>query len=125
MGYKSVNPNNKEFVKPRKWADWKKGDFLLGKKVECKELDKYKKPIFAIVTQESNFGAAAGETVYLNCGGNFRAMIEMVEDGETCRIEYRGMNKMGPKSSHPGEMSHDMDVQIPSEETAEDEESVL
>lgn len=125
MGYKSVNPNQRDFVKPRKWKDWKKGDFALGTKVECKELDKYKKPIFAIKVKDSNFGAEVGALLYLNCGGNFRAMIEMVEDGEDCRIEYKGMNTMGPKSSHPGELSHDMDVQIPSDETAEDEESVL
>ena len=124
MGYKSVNPNQKDFLKPRKWKDWKQGDFVIGKKVECKELDKYKKPIYAVIVKESNFGAEVGQPLYLNCGGNFRNMIEMVEDGEDCRIEYRGMNKI-KKGEWAGEQTHDIDVQIPSDETAEDEDSVL
>lgn len=124
MSYKSVNPASKNFVTPRKWKDWKKGDFVVGIKVECAELDKYKKPIYAVIVQESNFGAEVGKPLYLNCGGNFRNMIEMVEDNETCRIEYRGMNVI-KKGEWKGEQTHDIDVQIPSEETAEDEDSVL
>lgn len=120
MSYKSVNTSLKNFVTPRKWNDWKKGDFVVGTKVECKELDKYKKPIYAVVVKESNFGAEAGKPIYLNCGGNFRNMIEMVEDGEECRIEYRGMNVI-KKGEWKGSNTHDIDVQIPSAETSEDD----
>jgi hypothetical protein len=124
MSYKSVNPNQKDFIKPRKWTEWKQGDYIIGKKIECKETDKYRKPIYAVVVEESNFGAEIGKPIYLNCGGNFRAMIDMVEDDENCRIEYRGMNII-KKGEWKGEKTHDIDVQIPSTDAVSDDDSGL
>lgn len=122
MAFKSVSPAPREFVKPRKWLDWKKGEFVDGVLIECEEKDKFKKPIFAVEVTNSNFDYPIGTPIYLNCGGNFRNMMDAVEVGEKVRILYRGQNKMGPKSSHPGELTHDIDVQIDdgSESASED-----
>jgi hypothetical protein len=119
MSFKSVNPASKKFVTPRKWNDWKKDDYVVGTKVECTEVDKFKKPIYALTVKESNFGAPVGQTIYLNNGGNFANMINMVEEGEDCRIEYRGMNVI-KKGQWAGQKTHDIDVQIPDATTSDD-----
>lgn len=128
MSYRSVNPNQKEFVKPRRWKDWKPNEYVIGTKVECKEKDKFKKPIYAIKVRESNFDAPVGELLYLNCGGNFQNLIEMVEDGEECKIIYKGMAKI-KKGEWSGEKTHDIDVQMAAgaeaSESEDDSDSIL
>lgn len=119
MQFKSVSTSGKDFVKPRQWKEWKQGDYVIGTKVECKEVDKYKKPIFSLVVKESNFGAEVNKPIYLNCGGNFRNMIEMVEDGEICRVQYKGMTPI-KKGDYKGTNTHVMEVGILDAEPSDD-----
>lgn len=111
MSYKSVNPNQKEFVVTRKWKDWKEGEFVIGTKIECNEKDKFKKPIYALMVKQSNFGHEVGTPIYLNAGGNFVALIDMVEEGEECKIVYNGMSKI-KKGEWAGSMTYNIDVQM-------------
>jgi hypothetical protein len=120
--FKSVNPNNREFVKTRKWKDWVKENYVIGKVVPCSEVDKFKKPIFALIVQESNFGAEVGKPIYLNCGGNFKNLMDMVEEGETIKVVYRGMNKI-KKGQWAGTETYDIDVQIAAEGGAASEDA--
>ena len=54
----------------------------------------------------------------MNCGGNFRNMMDVVEDGETIRVTYTGMNKM-KTGEYAGEMTHAMTVEIAEPDGAE------
>ena len=122
MAFKKIitgnGTSNGNWPTPRKWKDWKKDDYVIGTKGVSEHKDKYKKPIYFVVVQESNFGAKKGEKLFMNCGGNFRNMMDVVEDGETIRVTYTGMNKM-KTGEYAGEMTHAMTVEIAEPDGAE------
>ena len=122
--FREISASGKTFVKPKKWKDFSNGDFVIGFKQECKELDKYKKPIFKLIVKETNFGMKEGEELYLNCGGNFQNLFNQVEEGETCRITYNGMNKM-TGGEWQGEKTHAIKVEIIPDESEEESEELI
>jgi hypothetical protein len=111
MSYVSVNPSLKNFPKPRQWKNWKANEYLVAVYENCDAKDRYNKPIFQFTVIESNFEAKKGETIYLNCGGNFQNLMNSVEEGEEVKIEYGGETEI-KKGKWKGEMTHVIDVKI-------------
>lgn len=118
MSYVSVNPSLKNFPKPRQWKSWNSGEYVVAIYENCDAKDKYKKPIFQFKVIESNFEAKKGETLYLNCGGNFLNLMNTVEEGEEVKIEYGGETEI-KKGQWKGEMTHVIDVKIKAPEGKE------
>jgi hypothetical protein len=110
------------FVKPRQWKDWKSGEVLKASFENLDNVDRYGKPIYGFKVIESSFGAEVGSMIYLNCGGNFKKAMDEASLEDRLIITYKGMNKMGPKSTHPGTMTHSIEVVLDdsSNETSDD-----
>lgn len=118
MAFKSTNPNSKEFIKTRKWKDWKKDEYFIGEFEEVgKHHDKFGKDIYSFTVRESNFGAEPGEVIHLNLGGNFQNLMESVSLGDEVKVLYKGMAKI-TKGKWTGTMTHDIDVQVDEPESA-------
>lgn len=115
-----TNAGFKDFLKPRKWKDWKSGEFLEGIILECNEKDKYKKPIFLIKVTDSNFSAVVGSEIALNCGGNFKNQMDLGNVGEKVKISYGGETKI-LKGEFKGELTHVIKVEFDEESGAADE----
>lgn len=116
---KSVNPKApKEFVKTRKWKEWKAGEY-----VDCtfegvgNHHDKFGKDIYEFKVIEANFDVEPGSMLYLNCGGNFQNLMGMVSLEDKVRVVYKGMTKI-TKGKWAGTMTHDIDVQIDDDVTS-------
>lgn len=124
MSYVSVNPSLKNFPKPRQWKNWNKDEFVVAVYENCDAKDKYKKPIFQFTVVESNFEAKKGETLYLNCGGNFQNLMNSVEEGQEVRIDYGGQTEI-KKGQWKGEMTHVIDVKIKAEDATTEQDDLI
>lgn len=124
MSYRSVNPAARNFIKTRAWKTWTEGEEVEGYKFESSETDKFGKPIYGLKVISSNFGAKEGEDLYLNTGGNFQNLMDMVEEGEKIKVVYKGMAKV-KKGKWAGTMTHNIDVLMEGQESEETESDVL
>lgn len=120
MEFKSVNKNSKDFVKTFKWKEAVAGQFVVGTYENCDQLDKFGKPIFGFKVIETNIpGYGPGSDLYLNCGGNFKNLMDEVSLEDKVKIVYSGMAKI-TKGKWSGTMTYDIDVQVAASEEDSD-----
>lgn len=119
MGFKRVIQGGKDFLKPKKWEEWTKGDYIEGEYVNASELDRYGKPIYEIrVTDKKLTGSdptiLTGDRkgiIPLYPNGGLMKQMEHASYGDKVRITYDGMNEI-KKGKWKGEMAHAVILEI-------------
>jgi hypothetical protein len=100
----------------RKWADWKVGDYFIGKYSEQYTDEKYDKEVFVFEVIEAVFkdGKGAeleGKNLALNEMGMLAKALERVGKGEIVQVTYNGKSGI-EKGKYAGKEAHSCEVLV-------------